>query len=102
VIHGPIATNILNVYSMSVTALAMDIRVPRHVLALAVGVLATAFTTYLVFADSVAEIASSGLRCVGCVLCPHSPRLFILGSGIANHQQDRFSGCSKTPAAEHA
>jgi nucleobase:cation symporter-1, NCS1 family len=40
---------------MSVTALAMDIRVPRHVLALAVGVLATAFTTYLVFAGSVAE-----------------------------------------------
>lgn len=55
VIHGPIATNILNVYSMSVTALAMDIKVPRHVLALAVGVLATAFTTYLVFAGSVAE-----------------------------------------------
>jgi len=55
VIHGPIATNILNVYSMSVTALAMDIRVPRHVLALAVGALATAFTTYLVFAGSVAE-----------------------------------------------
>ena len=55
VIHGPIATNILNVYSMSVTALAMDIKVPRHVLALAVGVLATAFTTYLVFAGSIAE-----------------------------------------------
>jgi nucleobase:cation symporter-1, NCS1 family len=55
VIHGPIATNILNVYSMSVTALAMDIRIPRHVLALAVGVLATAFTTYLVFAGSIAE-----------------------------------------------
>ena len=55
VIHGPIATNILNVYSMSVTALALDIRVPRHVLALAVGVLATTFTTYLVFAGSVAE-----------------------------------------------
>ena len=55
VIHGPIATNILNVYSMSVTALAMDIKVPRHVLALAVGVLATAFTTYLVFAGRIAE-----------------------------------------------
>jgi nucleobase:cation symporter-1, NCS1 family len=55
VIHGPIATNILNVYSMSVTALAMDIKIPRHVLALAVGVLATAFTTYLVFAGSIAE-----------------------------------------------
>lgn len=55
VIHGPIATNILNVYSMSVSALAMDIKVPRHVLTVAVGALATAFTIYLVFAGSVAE-----------------------------------------------
>ena len=55
VLHGPIATNILNVYSMSVSALAVDIRVRRHVLALAVGVLATAFTIYLVFAGSLAK-----------------------------------------------
>ncbi len=55
VVHGPIATNILNVYSMSVTALALDVKVARHVLALAVGVLATAFTIYLVFAGSIAE-----------------------------------------------
>jgi nucleobase:cation symporter-1, NCS1 family len=55
VIHGPIATNILNVYSMSVSALALDIKIPRHVLTVIVGVLATAFTIYLVFAGSVAE-----------------------------------------------
>ncbi len=55
VIHGPIATNILNVYSTSVAALALDIKIPRHVLSLLVGVLATAFTLYLVFAGSLAE-----------------------------------------------
>jgi len=55
VIHGPIATNILNVYSMSVTALALDVKLSRHVLALLVGVGAAAFTVYLVFAGSVAE-----------------------------------------------
>ena len=55
VVHGPIATNILNVYSTSVTALAVDIKVPRHVLSLVVGVLATAFTLYLVFAGEIAE-----------------------------------------------
>jgi NCS1 family nucleobase:cation symporter-1 len=55
VLHGPIATNILNVYSMSVSALAVDIRVRRHVLTVIVGVLATAFTIYLVFAGSLAE-----------------------------------------------
>jgi purine-cytosine permease-like protein len=41
VIHGPIATNILNVYSMSVSTLALDIKIPRHVLTVIVGVLAT-------------------------------------------------------------
>jgi NCS1 nucleoside transporter family len=55
VIHGPIATNILNVYSTAVTALAVDIRVPRHVLTVIVGAFATAFTVYLVFAGSLAE-----------------------------------------------
>ena len=55
VMHGPIATNILNVYSMSVSALALDIKVRRHVLTLVVGVVATAFTIYLVFAGSLAE-----------------------------------------------
>ena len=55
VVHGPIATNILNVYSMSVSALALAIKIPRHVLTVIVGVLATAFTIYLVFAGSVAE-----------------------------------------------
>jgi nucleobase:cation symporter-1, NCS1 family len=55
VLHGPIATNILNVYSMSVSALAVDIKARRHVLTILVGVLATAFTIYLVFAGSLAE-----------------------------------------------
>jgi nucleobase:cation symporter-1, NCS1 family len=55
VVHGPIATNILNVYSMSVTALSLDVKVARHMLAIVVGVLATAFTIYLVFAGSIAE-----------------------------------------------
>ena len=55
VLHGPIATNILNVYSMSVSALAVDIKARRHVLTVIVGVLATLFTIYLVFAGSLAE-----------------------------------------------
>jgi nucleobase:cation symporter-1, NCS1 family len=55
VLHGPIATNILNVYSTSVSALAVDINVRRHVLTIIVGIFATAFTIYLVFAGSLAE-----------------------------------------------
>jgi purine-cytosine permease-like protein len=55
VLHGPIATNILNVYSTSVSALEVDINVRRHVLTIVVGLFATLFTLYLVFAGSLAE-----------------------------------------------
>jgi nucleobase:cation symporter-1, NCS1 family len=61
VLHGPIATNILNVYSTSVSALAVDINVRRHVLTI---VVATAFTIYLVFAGSLAEQLDAWLATV--------------------------------------
>jgi NCS1 nucleoside transporter family len=64
VLHGPIATNILNVYSTSVSALAVDIKVRRHVLTIVVGVVATAFTLYLVFAGSLAEQLDAWLASV--------------------------------------
>ena len=54
VLHGPIATNILNIYSASVCALTLDIRVDRKVVAYVVGVLATVFTVWLVFQDDFA------------------------------------------------
>ena len=38
VLHGPIATNILNVYSAALAALSMGIKLPRVVLALISGV----------------------------------------------------------------
>jgi hypothetical protein len=73
VIHGPIATNILNVYSTSVAALAVDIKVPRHVLSVVVGVLATAFTLYLVFAGSLAENLDAWLAGVVAWVSPWGP-----------------------------
>ncbi|MCW2760501.1 MAG: cytosine permease [Marmoricola sp.] len=54
VLHGPIATNILNIYSASVCALTLDIRVDRKVVAYVVGVLATVFTVWLVFQNDFA------------------------------------------------
>jgi NCS1 family nucleobase:cation symporter-1 len=70
VIHGPIATNILNVYSTSVAALAVDINIPRQVLAGIVGVFATAFTIVLVFAGSLAENVDSWLAGVVAWVSP--------------------------------
>lgn len=54
VIHGPIATNILNIYSASVCALTLDLKVDRKVVAYVVGLLASAFSIWLIFLDDFA------------------------------------------------
>jgi nucleobase:cation symporter-1, NCS1 family len=48
VIHGPIATNVLNIYSCALCAQTLDWKVDRRLLSYGVGVLATIFTIYLV------------------------------------------------------
>jgi NCS1 nucleoside transporter family len=77
VIHGPIATNILNVYSMSVAALALDVKVPRHVLSIVVGLVATAFTIVLVFAGDIATNIDSWLAGVVAWVSPWAAIMFV-------------------------
>jgi toxin CptA len=48
VIHGPIATNVLNIYSCGLCAQTLDWNVDRRRLSYGVGVLATIFTIYLI------------------------------------------------------
>jgi NCS1 family nucleobase:cation symporter-1 len=48
VIHGPIATNVLNIYSCALCAQTLDWKVDRRILSYGVGVLATLFTIYLI------------------------------------------------------
>jgi purine-cytosine permease-like protein len=55
VLHGPIATNILNVYSAALAALSMDIRVSRTRLATIVGIGGYIVTLYFIFAPSFAK-----------------------------------------------
>jgi NCS1 nucleoside transporter family len=55
VLHGPIATNILNVYSAALAALSMDVRLSRTALALIVGVASYLVTVYFVFEPSFAK-----------------------------------------------
>ena len=55
VLHGPIATNILNVYSAALAALSMGVRLSRTALALIVGVVGYLVTIYFVFAPSFAK-----------------------------------------------
>src|SRR5437764_6334987 len=55
VLHGPIATNILNVYSAALAALSMEIRFSRTALASIVGVAGYLVTIYFIFAPSFAK-----------------------------------------------
>lgn len=55
VIHGPIATNILNIYSCSLCALTVDINVSRRAMAYLVGAFAAVFTIVLIFLDDFAH-----------------------------------------------
>jgi purine-cytosine permease-like protein len=55
VLHGPIATNILNVYSAALAALSMGVRLSRTALALIVGLIGYLVTIYFVFAPSFAK-----------------------------------------------
>src|SRR4029450_8685169 len=55
VLHGPIATNILNVYSAALAALSMGWRLSRTTMALIAGVVGYVVTIYFVFPPSFAN-----------------------------------------------
>jgi NCS1 nucleoside transporter family len=55
VLHGPIATNILNVYSSALAGLSMDIKIPRRILALIAGVVGYIVTIYFLNSASFAQ-----------------------------------------------
>ena len=55
VLHGPIATNILNVYSAALAALSMGVRLSRTALALIAGIVGYLVTIYFIFAPSFAK-----------------------------------------------
>jgi nucleobase:cation symporter-1, NCS1 family len=61
VIHGPIATNILNVYTCSVATQALDIKVPRRTLSVLVGVFASAAVVAFIYAGNLAEVLDTWL-----------------------------------------
>src|SRR5437899_10832364 len=55
VLHGPVATNILNVYSAALAALSMGLRLSRTAVALIPGVVRYVVTVYFVFQPSFAK-----------------------------------------------
>lgn len=61
VVHGPIATNILNVYSFSVTAMALDTKISRRTLSLIVGVFSMVAVVVFIVNGNLAETLDAWL-----------------------------------------
>ena len=61
VLHGPIATNILNIYTFSVAAQALDVRIKRRVLNLIVGVFALIAVIFFIYQTNFAAVLDSWL-----------------------------------------
>ncbi len=61
VVHGPIATNILNIYTFSVAAQALDIKVERRRLSLFVGVFSMLAVVFFVFQANLATVLDTWL-----------------------------------------
>lgn len=61
VIHGPIATNILNIYTFSVATQALDIRVKRNILNLFVGVFSFIAVIFFIYQEDLAAVLDSFL-----------------------------------------
>lgn len=61
VLHGPIATNILNIYTFTVATQALDIKLPRRTLSAFVGVLAMVAVIFLIFQEDFAAVLDTWL-----------------------------------------
>lgn len=61
VIHGPIATNILNLYTFGVAFQALDIKIGRKVLSVMVGILSMAAVIWLIFAKDFGMVVDAWL-----------------------------------------
>ncbi|HET8604793.1 MAG TPA: cytosine permease [Marmoricola sp.] len=55
VVHGPIATNILNIYTFSVATQALDLKVPRRALSLIVGVFSMLVVVFFIYRGDLAN-----------------------------------------------
>ncbi|MFU8945381.1 purine-cytosine permease family protein [Mycetocola zhadangensis] len=61
VLHGPIATNVLNIYSFSVAAQALDLKVGRKKLNVLVGVLSLGAAIFFIYSEDAATTLDAWL-----------------------------------------
>ncbi len=88
VIHGPIATNVLNIYSCGLCAQTLDWNVDRRLLSYGVGVLSTLFTVYLILNGDFATNLDAWLAGLVTWVAPWGAVMLVFYYGIARQQVD--------------
>jgi toxin CptA len=88
VIHGPIATNVLNIYSCGLCAQTLDWKVDRRKLSYGVGVLATIFTIYLILNGDFASNLDGWLAGLVTWVAPWGAIMLVHFYGIAKQRVD--------------
>lgn len=88
VIHGPIATNILNIYTFSVATQALDVKVHRRKLNLFVGVFALAAVIFFIFQSSLATVLRTWLGAIVAWIASWAGIMLVHYFVIANRQLD--------------
>jgi nucleobase:cation symporter-1, NCS1 family len=102
VIHGPIATNVLNIYSCGLCAQTLDWKVDRRRLSYGVGVLATVFTIYLILNGDFASNLDGWLAGLVTWVAPWGAIMLVYYYAIARQRIDVAAlfeppGSSKVP-----
>jgi NCS1 nucleoside transporter family len=88
VIHGPIATNILNVYSCGLCAQTCDLHIDRRKLCYGVGLFAAIFTIYLIYRENFAETLDGWLAGMVTWVAPWAAIVLVHYWGFAKERID--------------
>jgi nucleobase:cation symporter-1, NCS1 family len=88
VVHGPLATNILNIYTCTVSTQALDIRIDRRVLNIVIGVVAMAIVVVFVLNGDFATTIDAWLIGIVGWLSPWAAVMLVHWFFIARQQVD--------------
>ncbi|MGV0743425.1 cytosine permease [Mycolicibacterium sp. XJ870] len=88
VVHGPLATNILNIYTCTVSTQALDIRVDRRVLNLVIGAVAMAVVVVFVLNGDFAATIDAWLIGIVGWLSPWAAVMLVHWFFVARQQVD--------------
>lgn len=88
VVHGPLATNILNIYTCAVSTQALDIRIDRRVLNVVIGIVAMAVVVMFVLNGNFASTIDSWLIGIVGWVAPWAAVMLVHWFYVARRQVD--------------